>query len=379
MNRNKSEKKIDRSGGLYIHVPFCLSKCDYCGFYSVLPKKSLVEEYLQHLAEEAATYRKRLPADFATVFVGGGNPTSIGIEGLQRLVDAVYACVEEPVGLREWTFESNPETLTAEIVAYLAKLPSIRLSIGIQRLDDRELAILGRQAVMASVERALDLVFSQISNVSGDFIMGVPECPSLADDLYKLVQKYPFTHISAYFLTVEEDTPLQKAVLTGQITDPTEIGPEELYEVRQALSLVGFEHYEISNYARCGFRCQHNLNYWTQGDYVGLGPAAVSCIQGHRSSNVADLRRWLAGEEAAVENLSAIDRRNEYLMLRLRLLTDGLNLSELERRFGAQPEVFNEQVCRQTDLGNLLRNGECLRLSDVGLKIADEVMAELFL
>ncbi|EKD84195.1 MAG: coproporphyrinogen III oxidase [uncultured bacterium] len=313
------------------------------------------------------------------MFVGGGNPTCIGLEKLKRLVDIIMPYLPDKSALQEWTFESNPETLTGEMVDFLATLPSIRLSIGIQRLNDHELSVLGRRASMDAVNRAMDMVFSRVQNVGGDFIMGVPGCPSLAGDLHNLVEKYPFSHVSAYFLTVEENTPLQRSITSGLLPDPADIDATELYEIRDALVASGFEHYEISNYARPGFRCRHNLNYWRPGSYIGLGPAAVSSADDIRLSNVADLSRWLTNEAPALEKLSQKDRRNEHLMLRLRLLLDGLDIVDFERHFGRQADEFYTTLTGQIDSGNLLRYDNLVRLTDQGLRIADEVMASLFI
>lgn len=369
----------NKQAGLYVHVPFCLSKCDYCGFYSETPGQYSVTDYLAHLAHES---QKRLESTdhlFRTVFVGGGNPTCIGLANLQRLVETVNRVLPDQSQITEWTFESNPETLTVEIADYLATLPQIRLSMGIQRLNDRELKVLGRRASMDAVYRALDIAFARLKNVGGDFILGVPGCPSLAEDLHKLVSSFPLAHVSAYFLTLEENTPMQQAVSQGLLTDPADIEADELYEVRDALAAAGFEHYEISNHARSGRRCQHNLNYWYQGDYIGLGPAAVSSSNGIRLANPPDLKRWLAGEPASVEQLSAADQRNEHLMLRLRLLQEGLALADFEQRSGHQSDDFYAQLDRQIAAGNLWREDDRIKLSDKGLRLADEVMASLFI
>ena len=369
----------NRPYGLYVHVPFCMSKCDYCGFYSETPGRHSINDYLEYLAQETSARLESAAHLFKTVFVGGGNPTSIGLEGLQRLVETISRVLPDQSQISEWTFESNPETLTAEIADYLSTMPQIRLSMGIQRLSDPELSVLGRRASMDAVNRALDIAFARFKNVGGDFILGVPGCPSLAGELHELVIKYPFAHVSAYFLTLEENTPMHKAVSQGLLPDPADIGADELYEVRDALMAAGFEHYEISNHARGGCRCQHNLNYWYQGNYTGLGPSAVSSSDGIRLANPPDLRRWLTGEPASVEQLSATDQRNEYLMLRLRLLQEGLDLKEFEQIYGRQPVEFYANLDRQTAAGNLWREGDRIRLSDCGLRLADEVMASLFI
>lgn len=369
----------DAGSGLYVHVPFCLSKCDYCGFFSVVPENTSIINYLDCLQKEA---HKRLSASmpkFKTIFIGGGNPTCLGLDGLRQLYEIVLPFIDQSI-LTEFTFESNPETISAEIVAFLAGLPAIRLSMGVQRLQDDELKILGRRARLASVYRALDLTCSRLPNVGVDLILGVPDCPSVDQSLQRLINDYPLKHVSAYFLTIEPETPMQKAISQGLLPSPEDIGPEELFQVREVLVQAGFEHYEISNYARPGWRCQHNLNYWQPCNYAGLGPSAVSTCNELRCTNPADLRRWLAGESPAVEHLSPTDRRNEFVMLRLRLLQDGLNMGTLEKHFGCQSSEFYCEFERLLSEGLLQKIDESrVKLTDRGLIMADDVMASLFI
>lgn len=367
----------DNLCGLYVHVPFCLSKCDYCAFYSEIPDSQLIEAYLDRLATEAELRLSERSALFSTVFFGGGNPTALGRNGLERLIDIVLRHVDSS-GLTEWTFETNPETLTKDMADLLCGLPGIRLSIGVQRLKQPELKILGRRAGLDSVFSALDLALSKIENVGADFILGVPGCDDISSDVCQLLKRFPLQHISAYFLTIEENTPIYRAVAEGTLPSPDDIGPEELFSLRRMLVENGFEHYEISNYARNGRRCQHNMNYWAPADYIGLGPSAVSTEGELRRTNVNSLKDWLLGEESVVEALTKTDLRNEYTMLRLRLLNDGLDLSLLEEKFGRQLPVFYQKSADHIAAGNLLRTGEIVRLSDAGLIIADEIMADLF-
>lgn len=364
--------------GLYIHVPFCLSKCDYCAFYSIKPDAQLIEAYLNRLEKEARLRLSDFRTKFSTVFVGGGNPSALGIEGLKRLIEIIWQYVDPGI-IAEWTFETNPETLTAEISALLSDLPGIRLSIGIQRLKEKELKILGRRAGIDSIYAAIETALANIKNVGADFILGVPGCSEIVADVEQLLARFPLQHISAYFLTIEENTPLFQSVESGLIACPDEVGPEELFSLRKLLGSKGFEHYEISNYALPGRRCLHNMNYWRPADYFGLGPSAVSTINGVRMTNSNSLHRWLNSEGPALEKLSEIDIRNEYSMLRLRLLNDGLDLSLLEERFGSQPADFWEELARRIAAGELCRTGATVRLTDAGLIIADDVMASLFI
>ncbi len=363
---------------MYIHVPFCHKKCDYCGFYSTVPAAGSVDRYLQRLIEESEYCRARCHETVNTVFVGGGNPTALGAQGVAKLVELIETWADCS-SFAEVTFETNPESLTVEILDLLRNFSGLRLSMGVQRLADEELELLGRQARLDSVYRALDLACSRLDNVSVDLILGVPGCQPVAGQLEALVRRFDLKHVSAYFLTVEDDTPLQRRILAGELQNPSEIGPEELYLVREVLLKNGFEHYEISNYARPGYRCQHNLNYWQAGNYIGLGPSAVSCCSSCRSANVPDLELWLAGALPEIENLSETERRNEFVMLSLRLLLDGLDLGSLQRHFGPQPNEFSAALQTQLTAGNLWRSGDRVCLSDAGLAVADNVMASLFI
>lgn len=364
--------------GLYVHVPFCFSKCDYCGFYSVVPAADAFSRYFDRLAQEAAQRLPAWPGKIRTLFIGGGNPTATGIDGIKRLIDTLWKYVD-PAELTEITFESNPETLTREIADFMATLPGIRLSMGMQRLNDDELSLLGRSARLDAVYRALDIACARIDNVGGDFILGVPGCDSIAERLAALVAGYPLRHVSAYFLTVEENTPMQRAIAAGQMPDPAETGPEELFQVRDVLTAAGFEHYEISNYSRPGYRCRHNLNYWQPGNYIGLGPAAVSGQGLTRTSNPADLQKWLNGCDPEVELLSQTDSRNEHVMLRLRLVGEGLDLDVLQKAHGRQSDEFFAALAQQLAAGHLNQSGNIVRLTDMGLAIADHVMGSLFI
>ncbi len=372
-------ENLPAATGLYVHVPFCFSRCDYCGFYSTLPGEGSIEQYLLRLQNESEAARTCCHGQVKTVFIGGGNPTTLGLHGIRRLFSLLEPWFS---GSRpeEITLETNPETLTAELVDYLSAIDGIRLSMGIQRLRDDELALLGRRARLDSVNRALDMACSRLNNVSVDLILGVPGCPSLADDLAVLLRRFDVQHVSAYFLTVEDGSRLQRRILNGELPDPAETGPEELFAVRETLKNHGFEHYEISNYARSGRRCRHNLNYWQAGDYVGLGPSAVSCHTDCRTTSPADFALWLAAAPQHVEKLSPVDRRNEFVMLSLRLIADGLDLAALEKRFGRQPAEFVEELTRQIAAGNLeTPESGRVRLTDQGLAVSDSVIAGLFM
>ncbi|GAB4281430.1 MAG: radical SAM family heme chaperone HemW [Candidatus Rifleibacteriota bacterium] len=364
--------------GLYVHVPFCASKCSYCGFYSVSANDELIGQYLDKLEKEANQRVAEVSGCVHTVFIGGGNPLTLGLSGIQRLARIIMQIVNADE-IKEWTFEANPESLTEEIASFLADLPGIRLSMGVQRLKDSELRILGRRATMDNVYNAMELAGKRIENLGIDLILGVPDCPSIARDLAIFLDRFRVNHLSSYFLSIESNSELEKSIAAGEFSDPDECGPEELFEVSSLLQSRNFEHYEISNFALEGFRCLHNMNYWKPGNYLGLGPSAVSTQGDLRKYNVPDLKRWLNDEQPVYEQLSPVDRRNEYLMLRMRLLKDGVNVSSLERRFGPQSESFYMELQWHIEQGNIEKAGDVVRLTRKGIAFSDTIISALFI
>jgi oxygen-independent coproporphyrinogen-3 oxidase len=301
----------------------------------------------------------------------------LGLSGIKSLVNIIsdYLDFEQ---LEEITFETNPETLSEEIVSYLSEIPKIRLSIGIQRLQNDELILLGRYARINSIIKALDYSFSSIDNISGDFIIGVPNCRSIASDLQKLILDYPFKHISTYFLTLEEGTPLQEKVKSGKLQNTDDIGPEEMFEVEEVLKKNSFDHYEISNYAKKGYSCKHNLGYWKTDDYIGFGPSAVSCINHTRYFEISCFEKWLNGILPEKEQLTKIDQRNEFLMLNLRLLKEGLDIDVFEKKFGVQKEDFYINLNHHISSGKIIQSGNKIRLSNLGVVMANSIISDLF-
>ena len=198
------------------------------------------------------------------------------------------------------------------------------------------------------------------------------------DHWKKLIEDYPFKHISAYFLSIEDGTPLQKKVEKGIIQNPNDIGPEEMFDVAEVLENHGFEHYEISNYSQKSYRCKHNISYWKSEDYIGFGPAAVSCIDHIRYTEESCLENWLNKSHLEKEVLSIKDQRNEYLMLHLRLLTEGLDLDKFEKLYGLQKEEFYINLNRYISSGEIIKEEQKIRLSPLGIVMANSIISDLF-
>ncbi|HNW45242.1 MAG TPA: radical SAM family heme chaperone HemW [Elusimicrobiales bacterium] len=322
--------------GLYVHIPFCRKKCGYCDFASVAGADR-ADEYLDALEKEAAAF-SRLAGSFDTLYVGGGTPSLLAPAQLEKLFSVTARLAGRPA---EATFEANPESLDAEKAALLRRSGINRVSLGLQAAQDRLLRGLGRVAMTADFERAWSaLRKAGFDNLNADLMCGLPE-QSLADftaSLDWLLGRRP-EHVSLYALEVHEGTPFFR--------DGVKEAPDaavEMYEAAAAtLEAAGFRRYEISNFARAGRKCRHNLNYWEQGEYLGLGAAAASYLDGERRTNTGDLGTYLASVAArglpdaqSRETLEGRARRAEKIMLGLRK-TGGIELeSDIIKEFSGE-------------------------------------------
>ena len=375
--------------GLYIHVPFCARKCAYCDFFSLaLPEAAeaaaaLVERYLDALAREL----RGLPADFVptTVYLGGGTPTVLSAEELTRLLDLVNRRFCLPAD-REWSCEANPGTVTAGKAARLRAGGVNRVSLGIQSLDDRNLAALGRiHTARQAADSFRTLRAAGFDDLGVDLIYGLPGVvrDGLARDLEGLLAWQP-EHVSIYALSFEPGTLLAARRARGDIVEVADEEQAEQYHLlRRRLRAAGYEHYEISNFARPGRACRHNLNYWDGGDYFGCGPAAHTHWQGRRSANVSDLESYAASLEAGQaprafeECLEPEAKARETLILNLRRMA-GVDAAVFRRQTGFDVEALGgAALARALALGLLERHGDRLRLSVAGLFVSDAVFAEL--
>ena len=328
--------------GLYVHCPFCASKCHYCDFYSVVDRHELMDAYVDAVILEAGRYRGM---GFETLYIGGGTPSLLGARRLGNLVRGLGQ-VFDLGAVTEATIEVNPESASEEVLETALALGVNRVSIGVQSLSDGELCSAGRihtaaQAVEAVV-RAGRVGFLK---VSADLIIGLPgqSWPALRRTLTSLID-LGVRHISTYCLSLEPGTRLAADQPQNL---PSEDSQAEFFEkTRSFLAGEGFRHYEISNFAVEGLECLHNLNYWRGGEYVGLGPAAASHLYGRRYRNSEDLKAYLAnpgGHLEEVEQLSPARKAAEEAMLRLRLLAEGVEPSQLRSRYG---EVDSSRVIR---------------------------------
>ena len=374
--------------GLYVHIPFCRSKCGYCAFTSYPCLTAPPADYLAACAQEAA----RLAASdwvqarqFATLFIGGGTPTIYAGEqlaGLIRELLARFAFVDQP----EITVEANPNTVTREKLAQLRAAGVNRLSLGIQSFSDPLLTAIGRSHTQAEALAAIQAARAAgFENLNLDLIYGLPgqTLADLRESLELALDRAP-EHLALYELMVEPGTPLACEVEEGRVPLPDDDAMAEMEAMAQELlASAGYQRYEIANFAWPGCECRHNLNYWHNGSYVGLGAAAVSCLSGLRLKSVADPTRYAAlvgkGEPsyAEAEALGLEARFRETVIMGLRLL-EGVSLAELAARFGLTPcGYYGTTVERLVERGLLILNDDSMRLSEQALPVAHQVLAEL--
>ncbi len=279
--------------GLYVHVPFCASTCDFCAFYQEQPERAELDRYLAGIERELDLAGPRQPAE--TIFWGGGTPSALPARDLDRLGRALLNHLGAPP--REWSIEMAPSSVRADKLAVLRDLGVTRVSLGVQSFDEKTLTALGRRHSPAQVLAAIDAIRAAgFDNFNLDLIFAAPG-QKLADwlaDLQIAVHHQP-AHLSTYCLTFEEDTALWLKLSQGQVR-PDPAVDAHLYEATwDFLAAAGYPQYEISNYARPGHACIHNLNTWAMREWVGLGPSAASQFNGQRYANPSDLARWLDG------------------------------------------------------------------------------------
>ncbi len=322
---NASPNRAPTGTPLYVHLPFCAAKCHYCDFYSIAAEGQDVDGTVDAVLAEA---ERRAPREPRTVFFGGGTPSLLSIEQLRRLLDGL----ERITGFRgssvETTLESNPESVDRDKAEALRELGVGRLSIGFQSLEPATLELFGRVHGVEDSFRAFEAARAGgFDEINVDLIYAAPghDEERWAVDLPRVLALGP-KHVSAYALAFEEETLFSKWLAEGKIqAQPEERELALFHQTRRVLAEHGFEAYEVSNFAPSGHECRHNLNYWANGPYVGIGPSAVSHVGGRRAGNHKALAAWRAAvrdgrsTEAWDETLAPRERLGESWWLGLRL------------------------------------------------------------
>ena len=367
---------------LYIHIPYCKSKCRYCDFASA-PVDGSVSAYLAALAEEASKVSGTIRSA-RTIFVGGGTPTVLSPEQIARLFEHLRETFEI-LPDAEITVEANPCTLSPAMAAALAGGGVNRVSLGAQSFVDAELFFLGRTHEAVDISRSFRLLRDAgIGNINLDLIYAIPN-QSLESWRYSLSRALELEpeHISAYCLTFEQATPLWHALKKGKIQKKSDEEELAFYEAaRETLAQYGYEHYEISNFALPDKRSRHNMVYWSNDEYLGLGAGAVSYIGGERIANrrkPAEYIRAMKAWGTARCEIERIPRRMqavETIIQRLRL-REGVDCAAFTSRFGFHPKkVFDGSFDKLIRAGLLEQTSDTLRASLKGWRLANEIALE---
>lgn len=366
--------------GIYIHIPFCASRCVYCGFYSTT-LKNRYHDYVDALLAELRLRKNYLHGeDINTIYIGGGTPSQLPVCELERLVHGIadFASIDNKD--IEFTMECNPDDITQEYASSIASLGINRVSMGAQSFSDSRLRFLNRRHKSQQVRDAVaTLRNAGISNISIDLMFGFPS-ETTDEWLYDMQEalKLKPDHISAYSLMYEEGTPLYRMLEEGKISEIDEETSRTMYEMLiDTVTAAGYEHYEISNFAHPGYRSRHNSSYWQAVPYLGLGAAAHSYDGASRQWNVDDVSLYIKkvglGEVPAErEILTDEEKYNDMITTALRT-REGLDIEKT----GRFKQYLLENAQSQINLGLLALDGSHLHLSRKGLYVSDDVMGEL--
>lgn len=367
--------------GLYVHIPFCVKKCAYCDFLSFEPKRT--DEYLDALGREMS---KTAPKKINTVFIGGGTPGILSAEQLRRLILMCHDNFEIADGC-EFSVEVNPGVVTEEKIKVLSAGGVNRISAGVQSFNDNELKALGRIHTAAEAYDTVKLINKcGIADINADIMLSIPyqtenSLAKTIDTLFEL----PLTHISAYSLIIEENTPIAAAYRKKIYTYPDDETDRNLY--RRAVKRFaekGFERYEISNFAQAGHECRHNLRYWRMGEYIGVGLGAHSFAGGRRYSNTTDFEKYIAADfDTDINNIRNIyetptekDLIAEFMITGLRT-SRGISENDFYIRFGKRPaDVFGASLDKFINGGFMRRENARYFLTDKGIDVSNTILCE---
>lgn len=380
--------KRNRELELYIHIPFCVKKCAYCDFLSGSANQDKVESYVEALIREIYAHQEIGKESLVTtIFFGGGTPSILEESQFERISGALQDVFAIKDGA-EITIEANPGTVTKEKLATYRRCGVNRISFGLQSTENEELKLLGRihtyEEFLESFQLAKDAGFE---NINVDLISAIPKqtVQSWEKTLTRILELEP-EHISAYSLIVEEGTPFAKEYGRGCLGEkdlPSEEEEREIYQrTKELLEDAGYHRYEISNYAKEGKECQHNLGYWERKEYLGLGLGAASLINNTRYHNTENLEDYIRHAQQLeviqkeIQILSKTEQMEEFIFLGLRKM-EGISELEFEKQFGNTIETsYGKQLARFLQEGLLERANGNIRLTERGIDVSNYIFAE---
>ncbi len=367
--------------GLYIHIPFCRSKCPYCDFYSCLSKNADIETYVGSVIDEIKTGRRtkeftqKTDLSFDTIYFGGGTPSVIGADNIGKIIN----CAKEFYSISddaEITVECNPSTVDEEFFRKLASYDVNRISLGMQSAVDNERRKLGR---FSDINQVLSVIESArkygINNISLDVMLGIPDqtIESLDETIVFLLEA-DVPHISAYMLSIEEGTVFHKRSQSLNLPDEDTVCDMYIH-LSERLRNAGFIHYEISNFAKKGYKSRHNTKYWNCEEYLGIGPSSHSFVDGKRFFFEKDINSFVNGKKAVYDTTGG--DKEEYIMLRLRL-SDGIVFDDYKKRFGeAFPSETIKKALDYEKQGLMTVSETGITLTTDGFLISNYIISEL--
>jgi len=364
--------------GIYIHIPFCAKKCDYCDFISHCDKSNLIEEYIEKLKEEIDSELNNEEYEITTIYIGGGTPSFID----SKYIVEILNIIKEKYDLEntEITIEANPGTVTQEKLFNYKEAGINRLSIGLQETSNELLKEIGRihtyEEFLETYNLARNIGFE---NINVDLIIGLPNqsIQNIKESLNKVITLNP-EHISVYSLILEEGTKLYQKYENKEIELPNEELERNMYwYVKNTLENNGYKHYEISNLSKKGYESKHNLNCWEQKEYIGFGLNAHSYIDGVRYSNTEILEEYIKGSKKIIQEKQTIeDMKKEYMLLGLRKI-DGVSIQKFEEKFVENPIfLFRNELNKLVEQDLLEVDGDIIKLTNKGLDLANLVWEE---
>ena len=368
---------------LYVHIPFCIRKCQYCDFLSGPSDQRTRDNYVDALCREIRSISQKESYEVVSVFIGGGTPSVLSGEQLCRIMDEIRQAFDLSEDA-EITMEANPGTVSLEQMKLCRKASINRISLGLQSTVQQELDMLGRihtyEEFLQSYQWAREAGFD---NINVDLMFAIPgqTCESWKHNLETVAELSP-EHISAYSLIIEEGTPFARKKLIL----PTEDEEYQMYEdTAEILRKYGFHQYEISNYARDGFECRHNKGYWQRTEYLGVGLGAASLFRGQRFSDTSDMKVYLSDStdpekiREDVTTLSGSNEMEEFMFLGLRM-TEGISERQFERNFGCRIEdIYGSVLVKYKEMDLLEHAGEFWRFTRKGIHVSNPVLADFLL
>lgn len=369
--------------GIYVHIPFCKKKCDYCDFISYCGKDDLIEKYVDSVKKEIENVK--IKSEITTIYIGGGTPSYIDSKFIVQILEKIK---EKNVAQdAEITIEVNPGTVTQEKLQDYIDCGINRISIGLQTTNDELLKQIGRihnyEQFLESYKMAKKVGFK---NINVDLMLGLPNqrIIDLKESLENVLKLAP-KHISVYSLIVEDGTPIANKIENGKLKLPDDDLERNMYwYVKNTLELNGYKHYEISNFAKKGYESKHNMNCWNQMEYVGIGAAAHSYRDITRYSNTEDIKEYIKNVQKGEFEKNRIiheiqkedDSKKEFMLLGLRKI-DGIKISEFKNKFGDNPiYLYRNELKKLSDEKLIIIQDDNIRLSNKGIDLANLVWEE---